>query len=250
MPCVAMFLFAAAAAVAKVADPPDRVTIDSFSDIGPAIACEARSGPDGGLRLRVFRDGRCVLERGIDVSTEQAAVAPDGSVAAVGVTRSAGEGRPLESEVTWVDPWHPGGKWLLRVEKGRALRVVEPLPRRRGIAITTVQEPSLETDFRLLGADGLPVMRISEEEGSTVAVRITDSGRFVALDIAYPARPSLPERAILVLDLDRKTRWAYRWSYGTDEEPTAWSLGDDGILEVRTAQGTVRRFDALGGDVR
>ena len=78
-----------------------------------------------------------------------------------------------------------------------------------------------------------------------LAIDSASHGEFVAVDLAYPDRPGLPHRGVLVLDLARDSRWTFAWRYGDDDEPVSWKLQDTGVLEVTTPS-HVKRFDRKG----
>ena len=252
----------------------DRVEVlSAFDSSLSALVCSARTEADATQRLVVRRDGACVLDRGLrevhDTDTtdagelaqsgivDRATVSPDRRVAVIETIAYASrpanakpaaegdvDGLLATSELTWVDPYHPGGKWVVRLEPSRWVKQVVPLSRRRGVAVATYREVQGESDFRLLGADGRETIRIPESEAWTLDIAASPDGEFVAVDQAFDGKPGRPDRAILVLDVLHSTRWSYTWKYGSDEEPKSWSIEDKGVLVVEKPGGDSRRVRA------
>ena len=259
--------------------PKDGVRIFSRNDKdyqSVAVPPDRRTAPDAESRLVVFRDGVALLDRGLRVAkrvvgeeepsaapmeegiAEDAVLSPDGRYAVLATTRyrrtaptptgpgSAPEDARGRTELVWIDPDHPAGLWSVVLEDGRWVKKIVPLSARRGVAVSTLADPEdPDGDFRIYGPEGIQEMRIPESEGITAEIVATGGGGFVAVGILLPGRPGLPDRALTVLDLTYGTRWSYTWSYGGDDEPVSWKLGDTGILEVTTPL-LVRTFDRSG----
>lgn len=244
------------------------------------IPGDRRIAPQAGSRLVVFRDGAPVLDRGLRVekwlaeadgaskppveegAADDAVVAPDGRFAVLASTRfrrvASPPGRPSEApgkargvtELVWIDPAHPEGRWTTPLENGRWIQTIVPLSPVRGVAVSTLADPDdPDADFRIYGPDGKESMRIPETEGVTAEIASASHGGFVAVDLLFPDRIGLPNRGVTVLDLTYGTRWTYTWTYGSDGEPTSWRLDDMGILEVTTPE-SVRSFDRNGKPIR
>jgi hypothetical protein len=235
-----------------------------------------RSLPEAISRLVVIHDGALVLDRGlkneswtvemaggaggsrVEGVVEDAAVSEDGSFAVVltttyrrpqkAKTDKAQEPPPPPvgvSELVWIDPLHPDGKWTQVLEDGRFAKQILPLSPAQGVAVSTIRQIDGPADLRILGPDGKSRLRLDEAEGSVLALDAASHGGFLAADLAYPDRQQLPHRGVVVLDLVHGTRWAYQWRYGSDEEAVQWQLDDSGVLEVTTPV-RVRRFDRAG----
>jgi len=234
-----------------------------------------RALPEAVSRLVVMHDGAMVLDRGlkndswtvetggrvggsrVEGVVEDAAVADDGSFAVVLTTTyrrppqsKADKTKELPppvgvSEMAWIDPLHPDGKWTQVLEQGRWAKQILPLSFTQGVAVSTIQALDGPADLRILGPDGKSRLRLDEAEGSVLSLDAASHGVFLAVDIAYPDRQQLPHRGVVVLDLVHGTRWAYQWRYGSDEEAVKWQLDDSGVLEVTTPV-HVRRFDREG----
>ncbi|MBZ5637326.1 MAG: hypothetical protein LAO51_01065 [Acidobacteriia bacterium] len=237
-----------------------------------------RTAPDAPDRLVVFHGDEPVLDIGLrnesrlvhsDPSSddgpmeegvaESAEIAPDDRSAAILSTRyrraSADEIRPPGSKepppptgattLTLVNARQPDARFSVSIEDGRWVKEVLPLAAENGLAVSTTTGLDAPADLRIFGADGKESFRVSEVEASVKDLSATNNGAFVAADLAYPARPGLPERGVLVLDLLQGTRWTYTWSYGADGEPVSWALEESGVLEVRLP-GRILRFDRNG----
>lgn len=256
----------------------DRVALYADGDPGYAsldIPPAAHVFPGAISRLVVFHDGKCVLDRGLRDErkagvagtgraleetgfVEEAVVAPDGLSALLRtlhyedrVELEPGGGAPRQDRfrgrvsLTWIDPLSPGGRWSTSLPPGRFVKESLALPLQLGAAVITTDAEGARGDFRLYGSDGTPRLAVPADEAESIGLTPTNSGAFVAVELAYPDRPGVPERAILVLDVLQGTRWYYTWSYGSDAEPLSWSIDDTGILVVRTPGGE-KRFDRTG----
>ncbi len=246
------------------ADDPEYQSLD--------IPDARRVASEAVRRLVVFRGGAPVSDRGLgnekrvverassanaaseyeDGFVEDAEVSLDGRFALVLSTRyrkpvdpGTGVETKGKTDLTWIDPAHPEGLWSVSLERERWVKKVLLLSPKHGVAISTLTDPNGPADLRLYGPEGREMLRLKGEEASVVDMTTTSQGAFLAVDLAYPDRPALPNRGVLVLDLLHGTRWTYTWSYGKDGEPLSWSLADTGILEVKTPGGT-RCFDRNG----
>jgi hypothetical protein len=217
-----------------------------------------RSVAGAPTRLVVFQQGRAVLDLGVRDEgagrTEEAVVAQDGSAAAVVAVEveprvrigpGGREERTAVASVTWIPAADPGAAWRLPLPPGRVVRSAVPLPRARGLVLATAETPSGAADFQVVAPGQAVMFRLDPLEGSVVEVRPTPDGSAVAADVAFASRPGLPDRGLRIHDLDRGLSWTYAWSYGTEAEPLAWTLADDGSLEVKTGRRTVR-YDRTG----
>jgi hypothetical protein len=152
-------------------------------------------------------------------------------------------------ELTLIEPGHPEGLWSVTLEDGLWVKSVVPLPRAAGVAVSTHATMDGPADLRLYGPDGDLLYRMADRGASTIGLRATGNGAFLAADVAYSGKAEGPDRGILVLDLLQGTRWTYAWSYGKESEPLSWDLQETGILEIRTASSTVR-YDRNGKPLR
>jgi hypothetical protein len=270
-----------AAAAPAAPSSPNRVAVmgaGSPDYRALAIPRSVRTDPDASLRLLVFREGICVLDRGLrdahedstagargsmivreDGIIERAAASPEGREAVVvstryvsrvdvtpGTTSTAGDLLRGPTTLTLVDPGHPDGRWQVTLEDGRWVKDVEVLPGSNGVVVTTFLPRTGPSDLRVLDALGREKLRVPESRAETVSVRTDCSiGCFVAADLKFPEQLALPERGVMVFDLARGTSWTYSWRYGGDGEPLSWALGNGGILEVKLPAGTAR-FDPAG----
>lgn len=260
----------------------DRVTILTAADPayrGLTVPDRARIAPEAPTRLLVFLGGSCVLDRGLreerpapqsDGSAveqrgiaERAMLSVDGQVALVETIRyvnraETGQGTIIansatlrgSTDLTWIDPYHPGGKWVFTLDAGRWLKKAVPLARRRGVAVATYREIAGEADFRLLGPDGKESVAIPEGEAWALDIQASPDGRYVAVDQGYAAHPGRPDRGVLVVDVAAGSRWTYTWTYGGDDEPTSWNLEDGGVLVVARPGGKTLRFAPGGAPLR
>lgn len=241
-----------------------------------SIPARAQLFPEADERLVVFRDGAPVFDRGLRVSTqvtgtirdaageleegvaEDAVVSADAQFALLATTHfrrpALKSGEPRETprratgvtELIWIDADHPQGLWTVPLENGRWIKSIVPLAPRRGVAVSTVADPDeADADMRILGPEGMELLRIRETEGSTTQLVTTPLGAFLAVDLLYPDRLGMPNEGITVLDLTYDTRWTYTWTYGDDAEPLSWKLDDTGVLQV-TTPAAVRSFDRKG----
>ncbi len=234
-------------------------------NISPAIS----SYPEAGLRLLVFRNDAIVFNHGLrdDTSQPQGAgaegrrlfegrtvtdaveLAPDGLTAIIIETRLDPPKRDgsLKGDVgvTWIDPMNPRGRWSLDLPSGRFASHIHVLDRQSGFALMTATPDGDGADFTLYDSEGGVEYHLDEVAGNVLEFRITRAAGFIGLDIAYPERPGLPDRTLLVLDRLQNARWHYSWTYGDPEEPTEWILMDNGVLEIRTPGKTVQ-FDRTG----
>lgn len=262
--------------LAGAATPPagDGMVLLNLNDPAYAslgISPDITSYPDASLRLLVFRNDEVVFDHGLrdnwsrprnptggqgarplfeDASvTEAVELAPDGLTAIIMETRIAPpqRGGSLQGDVgiTWIDPAHPGGRWNRRLPAGRFVTHIHVLDRQSGFALMTATPDGEDADFTLYDADGEVEYHLGEVAGKVLEFRITRAGAFIGLDIAYPERPGLPDRTLLVLDRLQNAQWDYPWTYGGPREPTDWTLMDNGVLEIRTP-GKTMRYDRTG----
>ena len=225
------------------------------------------SYPDAPLRLLVFRDNAVVFNHGLRDNwsgprnipggdlfegpsvVEAVELSPDGLTAILTETRiePPKRGGSLEGTVgiTWIDPRNPRGRWSLELRPGRFVSHIHVMDLQSGFALMTDTADGDGADFTLYNPEGGVEYHLDKVVGSVLEFRITRAGAFIGLDIAYPERPDLPDRTILVLDRLQTARWDYSWSYGDSREPTGWTLLDDGVLEIRIPGKTVR-YDRTG----
>ena len=244
-------------------DSPDYAALD----ISPAITSYAEAA----LRLVVFRDDSIVFDHGLRddgyqprnpagsvknrplfegrTVTDAVELAPDGLTAILIETRIAPPKKDgkLEGDVgiTWIDPGHPQGRWSLDLPAGRFVSHIHVLDGQAGFVLMTATPDSEGADFTLYNEKGETEYRLDDVVGKVLDFRITRAAGFIGLDIAYPERPGLPDRALLVLDRLQNARWHYAWTYGDPGEPTDWTLMDNGVLEIRIP-GKTMRFDRTG----
>ena len=267
------------AEVSHASDAPDRVVLLDAGDAAYrslAIPKTYKTAAAAPLRLLVFHGGVVIRDHGVadrseeresgpsgqpiveeSGTAERAFVASDASRAVVCMTRyvskvdmnpnSDAASDPVSgtTTLTSVDPDHPDGEWRLTLESNRWLRDLIVLPNRMGVVVTSFLPRNGPADVRLLDGSGREMLRVSDASGDALRIEATADGRFVAADVAFHDTTSLAERGVIVFDVAHGTQWTYAWRYGSDDEPTAWSLGDGGILAVALPRGA-RRFDPTG----
>lgn len=270
---------AVAAAPSSLSSPSHIVLlrVDSADYRALAIPKSYKSEPDALLHLLVFRDGLCVRDRGLmqihDTTdagkpgmimmqetgvTERAAVAPDAREAIVASTRyvsrvdvTPGHTSTKDDTVTGattltlVEPAHPDGRWTLTLEHGRWVKDLIVLAHGKGVALTSFVPRNGPTDVRILGPDGREAFRVPETSGETLRVDASPDGGFVAAEMSFAEGASPFERGVTVFDLAHGTQWTYGWRYGGDEEPSSWTLQDQGVFAI-VLPGGKRRFDPAG----
>src|SRR5262245_20973010 len=252
----------------------DVVTKDSTEYRALAIPRSFKSEVDAATRLLVFKDGLCVRDRGIVVAhtttnggdprglvteetgiAERAAVAGDDRTAVVATTRYVSrvdmtpgittEGDTIRgaTTLTMIDPAHPDGRWQVTLEQSRWVRDLVALPRDGGVAVSTFVPRNGLPDVRLLDPSGHERVRVPESIAETLRIEPSPDGGFVAVELAFQDDGKW-ERGISVFGASGDS-WTYGWKYGTDDEPSSWTLEPKGVLAVHVASGT-RRFDATG----
>ena len=272
---------APAPAPATPADPGNRVAV--LDAASPAyrtlqIPSSVKTDPDASVRLVVFRQGACILDRGLrdarhdsnggargslvvqeSGTTERGAAAPDGREAIVattrfvsrvdmtpGVTSTKNDTVQSATTLTLIDPDHPEGRWQVTLEGGRWVKDMIVLPASSGVVLTTFLPRNGPDDLRILDAGGHEKIRVPETRAEILSVRTScDAGCFVAAAVAFKDVSSLPEQGVMVFDVARGTSWTYGWRYGGSDEPLSWDLGRGGVLTV-TLPGGKRLFDATG----
>ncbi len=205
------------------------------------------------------KEGEALFEEGI---VESSAISPDGRSAAILSTQyrrpaggaaalpEGGEPKPVgTTAVSWVDAAQPDMRFSVKLESGRWVKEVLPLAGGGGLALSTTTGIGAPADFVLYAPGGGEVLRLRESEASANNFTATNSGAFLAVSLAYPDRPRLPQEGVLVLDILRGTHWTYTWSYGGEGEPLSWSLDESGVLEVRLP-GATARYDRNGALLR
>ena len=268
------------AEVSHAADAPDRVVLLDASDAAYAALAIPRSYKTAAaapLRLLVFHGGAVVRDHGVadrreeresgpagrslveeSGTAERAFVAADASRAIVCMTRyvskvdmnpdsDAATSDPVTgtTTLTSVDPEHPDGEWRLTLENGRWLRDLIVLPKKMGVVVMSFLPRNGPADVRLLDGTGREMVRVSDASGDALRIEATADGRFAAADVAFHDTASFSERGVIVFDVAHGSQWTYGWRYGSDDEPTAWSLRDGGILTVSLPRGE-RRYDSTG----
>ena len=237
-----------------------------------------RTEPKAAVRLVVFRNGQCILDRGLLDSRnegnvgsngslvvqetgviERAAAAPDGREAVVastrfvgrvdmtpGVTSTANDFLRGVTTLTLVDPTHPDGRWQVTLEDGRWVRDLAVLSASSGIVVTSFVPRDGPADVRILDASGHEKLRVPDSRADTASIATScDAGCFVAADLKFRDAGPLPERGVIVFDLAHGTSWTYTWRYGSDAEPLKWTLERGGVLAVQLP-GATRRFGPDG----
>jgi len=240
---------------------------------------EIREEPDAQIRLVGIVGGVPVIDRGLRNSSsrtretvagktvevengtrESAWIAEDRAVAVVATRRYRIErvlddrGRPPEidppptevsSSVVWLDVGAPRGRWTAETLAGWEVVAVELLRGGRGVVVM-LADLAEDAELRVYDPNGAVVGSADGLLASSFDVRQSASGTFVAADVAFRrTAPGLPARAILVADLLRGAAWRYAWEYGSDLEPSAWRLEDDGTMVVRNGFGETR-YDRTG----
>ena len=241
-----------------------------------ATPLSVRRNSDARQRIVIFRNGVCILDRGLieahDESIpapdtvqesgllERGTAAPDGREALLVATRyesrvdvtpgSRSTARDFvrsTTTISLVDPEHPDGRWQVTLEGGRWVRSFAVLSASSGVILTTFVPRTGPTDFRMLDGNGRERLRVPESRAEALDIATTcDTGCFVAADMKLQDDiDALPERGVMIFDVAKGTSWTYGWRYGSPEEPTSWSLEPGGILTVRLP-GSTKRFDATG----
>lgn len=261
---------------------PDRIVISNSGDALEAVAsrsCRVVTTPEANSRLLVYKDGVCVLARGLRNETRQDVagradvleetgliesgwVAADGRGGLVATMRYTdrvrlveGGGAPADegfrgiTTLTWLDPSHPDGSFEIALEPGRVVKDAVALPFGFGIAVLTQVYGAPDADFRLYDLRGELSLRVPEREASAGGIVSTNSGGFIVVDLAHVAHPGLPDRALRVFDLLQGKWWDYTWSYGSPEEPLSWTILESGTLEVNIP-GATKRYDRNGHALR
>lgn len=204
-----------------------------------------RSMPDAPERLVVLKDGGVVADLGIRmVPTEEQATAPvqesvaladDGSSAVV-VRLERKPGAREQMTVTWLPAEDPSKAWKKPLKPGNRVPLALPIPRGRGLVLVS-EVPDAGNDVRVYDVKGTEVYRMAGSPERVIELRATDSGRFVAADLAYATGLTSPgDRAIWIYDVVSRTAWTHPWKYGDDDEVTAWKLLEDGTLETDSAE--------------
>ena len=268
-----------AASAPTAAAPASRLSVvakDSPEYRALAIPRSFKSEVDAATRLLVFRDGLCVRDRGIVSAhttsnggdprglvteetgiTERAVVSDDEKTAVVMSTRyvsrvdlnpglKSTEGDTIQgaTTLTMIDPTHPDGRWQVTLEGSRWVKDLVALPRDGGVVVSTFVPRNGPTDVRLLDPTGHERVRVPDSVAETVRIESAPEGGFVAVELAFQDDAKW-ERGISVFGASGDTAWTYGWRYGTDAEPSSWTLEPRGVLAVRLASGT-RRFDSTG----
>ncbi|HEX5043762.1 MAG TPA: hypothetical protein VFV75_12700 [Candidatus Polarisedimenticolaceae bacterium] len=204
-----------------------------------------RSLPDAPERLLVLKDGAVVADLGIRmVPADEQATAPvqervalaDDASSAVIVRQERKANAREQTTVTWVPAEDPGKAWKKPLAPGNRVPLALPIPRGRGLVLVS-DVPDAPDDVRVYDAKGAEVYRMAGAPERVIELRGTDSGRFVAADLAYVTGKTSPgDRAIWIYDVASRTAWTHPWKYGDDDEVTAWKLLEDGTLETDTAE--------------
>ena len=232
-----------------------------------AVPAGMSTNPGASSRLVVVREGVPVLDRGLlaqrDASladdpgvleergfVEDAVVAPDRSAAVVRQTRFTGRAtvgtgsEPVtfrgRERLTWIDPDRPEGRWSVEFPEGRFVKELLVAPLASGAGAILTDAAGLGGELRLFDVSGKEILRLGPPGEEAVDVAAAADVPVVAIDVAYPAREKLPDRAIIVLDLTAGTRWERTWRYGDDDEPKSWSLEPDGSLVLQVPEGVIR----------
>ncbi len=260
--------------------PPDRVALLASGDAeykALAIPRSYKTAPDAPMRLLVFRGGLCVRDLGLATeqsstgngeagqafveergSMERGFVAADARTAVIvrthyvsrvdvtpGQTATEKDTVTGGTTLTLVDPAHPDGWWQVTLEHARWAKDVLVLPGAHGVVVTTFLPRNGPTDVRILDATGHESIRVPESAAESLRIASSPEGEYVAADVAFRDDPLQPERGVMVFDLAKGTHWTYGWRYGSEAEPTSWSLESHGVLAVKLSGGT-KRFDATG----
>jgi len=259
---------------------PDRVVLLAATDEAYralAIPRAYKTSAFAPTRLLVFRGGLCIRDHGLAESRkgdeggaqksgiiqetgriERAYVSEDGREAIVAKTRyvsqvdmtpgqksTANDTVKGDTTLTLVDPAHPDGRWRVTLENARWVKDVLVLPAGKGVVVTTFLPRKGPADLRILDSTGRESLRVPEYSAETVRIKSSPEGGHVAAEVTFQAKGKLPERGVIVFDLERGTQWTYGWRYGSDAEPLSWSLLEGGVLGVKLADGT-QRFDPTG----
>ncbi len=269
--CFPVFLPAAGAATLTSGDGMVLLDRDNPDYAAQNIPAAITTYPEASLRLLVFRNDSIVFDHGLRdewsqpripgggqgdrplfegiTVTESVELSPDGLTAVIMETRIAPprRGGALEGDVgiTWIDPGNPQGRWSQDLPPGRFVSHIHVLDSQSGFALMTATPDGDGADFTLYDSEGGVEYHLDEVVGQVLDFRITRAGAFIGLDIAYPERPGLPDRTLLVLDRLQNGQWHYAWTYGDPTEPTGWTLMDNGVLEINTPGKTVR-YDRTG----
>jgi hypothetical protein len=141
-----------------------------------------------------------------------------------------------QTTVTWLPAEDPSKAWKKTLAPGPRVTVALPIPRARGLVVAS-EVPDAPDDVRVYDPKGAEAYRMTGSPERVIELRGTDSGRFVAADLAYVTGVTSPgDRAIWIYDVASRTAWTHPWKYGDDDEPTAWKLLEDGSLETDTAE--------------
>lgn len=207
-----------------------------------------RSAPGAPERLLVLKDGAVVADLGVQVvPTEEQAAAPiqervalaDDASAAVIVRLERKANAREQVSVTWLPAEDPQKAWKKPLAPGHQVPLALPVSRARGLVLVS-EVPDAPDDLRVYDVKGSEVYRLAGAPDRVIELRSSDSGRFVAADLAYQSGGGSPgDRAIWVYDVASRTAWTHPWKYGDDDEITAWKLLEDGTLETDTAQAKI-----------
>jgi hypothetical protein len=260
--------------------PPDRVALLASGDAeykALAIPRSYKTAPEAPMRLLVFRGGLCVRDLGLATeqssagngasgqaiveergSMERGYVAADARTAVIlrthyvsrvdvtpGQNSTENDTVSGGTTLTLVDPAHPDGWWQVTLEHARWAKDVLVLPGAHGVVVTTFLPRNGPTDVRILDATGHESTRVPESAAESLRIASSPEGEYVAADVAFRDDPLQPERGVMVFDLANGTHWTYGWRYGSEAEPTSWTLESHGVLAVKLSGGT-KRFDATG----
>ncbi len=204
-----------------------------------------RSTPDAPERLVVLKDGGVVADLGIrTVPTDEQAAAPvqervaladDGSSAVI-VRLERKTGAREQTTVTWLPAVDPSKAWKKPLKPGNHVPLALPIPRGRGLVLVS-EVPDAPNDVRVYDVKGAEVYRMAGSPERVIELRSSDSGRFVAADLAYVTEKTSPgDRAIWIYDVASRTAWTHPWKYGDDDEVADWQLLEDGTLQTDSAE--------------
>ena len=209
---------------------------------------ENRSAPEAPERLLVLKDGAVVLDLGVQiVPVEEQAAAPvqervalaDDASSAVIVRLERKPSARDQVTVTWLPAEDPQKAWKKPLTPGHRVPLALPISRARGLVLVS-EVPDAPDDLRVFDVKGSEVYRLAGAPERVIELRGSDSGRFVAADLAYRSGGGSPgDRAVWVYDAASRTAWTHPWKYGDDDEVTAWKLLEDGTLETDTAMAKI-----------